>query len=246
MSVEPERRIPRVREERPNWPRREEPEARPEPRRWERSPEPWETPFGVEAYPGATVLEDIEEGVDDAPGTIRVLARYAVIRVLLLHAAGVLGGAKLRQERRIAMEHLALLPIGDWERMALQRMTEQCRDTPAAQLLSSVCTAAEAAAKRGHFMGAFALYSAAYQLGLDGGAWDDAARAARGIARVARMDEAQYSARLWDRRGAVLERRAAQARAAALEAAREAEAAAAAARAAEAAAAAGATGSAGE
>jgi broad specificity phosphatase PhoE len=40
--------------------------------------------------------------------------------------------------------------------------------------------------------------------------WDDAARAARGIARIARMDEARYSTRLWEWRATVLEGRAAR------------------------------------
>jgi hypothetical protein len=207
MSPEPENRIPRVREERPSWPRRDREEELPEPTRWQRPPEPWETPFGVEAYPGAMVLEDIQEEMEDPVGTVRVLARYAVIRVLLLNAAGVLMGAKLKQERRIAMEHVGLLPTNDWERMTLQRLTELCRDEPPPFLLGAVSTAAEAAAKRGHAMGAFALFSAAYQLGLDRGQLDDAARAARGISRLARMDEAQYSARLWERRANAIERR---------------------------------------
>ena len=218
MGVDPKRRTPQVREARPEWPRRKEPADQPSERE-SRAPEIWETPHGVESYPGSTVLEDWAVTEEDEVGTVRVLARYAVMRVLLLRDAGVLAGNKLRTERRIATEHLGLLPTQDWERMALQRLNDLCKDPFPTQVLNAINVAAEAAAKRGHVMGAFSLYRAAYAMALERAVWDDAERGARGIARLARMDEAQYSARLWERRANVLEKRVARARAAAAAAA---------------------------
>jgi hypothetical protein len=204
----PDRRRERVREERPFWPRRQRPSQQAEPERWRRPPEPWEIPFGVERYPGATVLEDWELTGDDPAGTARVLARYAVIRVVLLSEAGLLRGAKLRTERSIATEHVALLPAEDWERMALRRVNELCSETPPPALASAMLVIAEAAAKRAHVMSAFAFCRTAYHLAMQACFWDDAARAARGIARLARLDEARYSTRLWEWRANVLAGRA--------------------------------------
>jgi hypothetical protein len=197
-----------VREQQPLWPRRQRRAAGTDPDRWRRPPEPWEAPFAIERYPGATVLEDWELTQNDPGGTARVLARYAVIRVVLLSEAGLLRGVKLRTERRIATEHLALLPAGDWERMALRRVNDLCAETPPRSLSSAILVAAEAAAKRGHTMGAFAFYRTAHHLAMEARAWDEASRAARGIARLARLDEAPYSTRLWEWRALVLERRA--------------------------------------
>jgi hypothetical protein len=207
--MEPDRkqRPARVQEEQPCWPRRS-PAGRAEPARWVRPLEPWETPYGIERYPGATVLEDWELTEDDPGGTLRVLVRYAVIRVVQLSEAGLLRGVKLRTERRIASEHLALLPAVDWERRALRRVNDLCAETPPPTLPPAILVAAEAAAKRAHTMGAFALYRAAHTLAMDMRAWDAAGRAARGIARLARLDEAPYSTRLWEWRAMVLERRA--------------------------------------
>lgn len=197
-----------LRERVPEWPRREGPGPEVEARRWERAIEPWESPYGAEAYPGALVLEDFRLTEDDPGGTLRVLLRYAVIRVLQLSEAGVLKGDALRTEKRLATEHLMLLPTKDWERRVLQRLTELCREEPPAGLIGAVNAAAECAAKRGHVMGAFAFHRAAWQLGVERAAWEEAARAARGIARLAILDEARYSTRLWERRAVVMERRA--------------------------------------
>lgn len=196
-----------VREEQPFWPKRPRPAERAAPERWRRAPEPWETPYGIERYPGATVLEDWELTEDDPAGTVRVLARYAVIRVVMLTEAGLLRGVKLLTERRIATEHLALLPAQDWERMALRRVNDLCAETPPPSLPAAMLVAAEAAAKRGHVMSAFAFFRAAHHLAMVAQGWDEAARAARGIARLARLDEAPYSTRLWEWRATILERR---------------------------------------
>lgn len=196
----------RLREQPPVWPRHDDGDE-PERRRWERDPEPFEDHSFPELYPGALVMEDLVATNDDV-ATVRVLARYTVIRVLLLSVSGRLAGTRLRVERRVALEHLSLLPDYDWERRALERVTMLCRLDPAPEIIEAINVAAECAAKRSHTMGAFALYRAAYELALLEEWWAAGAQCARGISQLARLEEARYSVRLWRRRAAVLEGRA--------------------------------------
>lgn len=197
-----------LRERPPRWPRREE-NFGSGPHRWEREREPFEDDALPELYPGWLVMEDLAQ-TGDATTTLRVLARYATIRVVLLSAAGSLRGSKLLVERRVAFEHLALLPPHDWERRALERVTGLCRESPSRDLVTGLVVAAESAAKRAQTMGAFALYRAGYELSCREAWWPEAAQAAHGIARLARLEEARYSVRLWERRAGVLARRAAR------------------------------------
>jgi len=197
----------RLREQPPVWPRRNADEDEwPKPQRWLREPERYEANGLTEIYPGAVVMEDLADS-DDATSNLRILGRYTVIRVLLLSRAGVLLGPQLASERRIALEHLSLLPNHDWERRVLERVAGLCRETPLESLLDAVLTAGEASAKRGHFMGAFGFFREGFELAVDRGWWRAAERAARGIARLARIDEAPMSARLWDKRAFVVARR---------------------------------------
>lgn len=208
----------RLRERPPEWPHRDRDEA-PEPRRWEREREPFEDDALPELYPGALVMDDLVV-TDDDVATLRVLARYTVVRVLLLSSTGMLAGTRLRVERRVALEHLALLPAHDWERRALERLAMLCREAPAPEIIDAITIAAEAAAKRSQIMGAFTLYRAAYELACVEEWWAEAAQAARGISQLARLEEARYSVRLWRRRAGVLDRRAARRDAAAVRPAR--------------------------
>lgn len=199
---------PHLREQPPTWPRRE-PDRGARSHSRQREPEVYEESSAHELYPGATAMEDLLQTGDEL-GRLRILGRYIVTRLLVLSCAGWLGGAKLRVERRVALEHLALLPQHDWERLALERLCVLCRETPAPAIVPAAIVAAEAAAKRGHGFGAFALYRATYELARNRGWWAAAATAARGIVRLARLDEARYSERLWERRARVLDRRVAR------------------------------------
>ena len=204
-----------LREQPPLWRWSEqEPESRPQ--RLDREPEPFEEAGSAELYPGATVLEDLGSAADEL-ATLRVLARYTVARVLSLATAGLLAGPKLVSERRIAAEHVALLPRQDWERYALERLLGLCRTSAAPELVHAAAVAAECAAKREQIMGAYSLYRIAYDAAIARGWWGEGAIAARAIGRLARLEEARYSARLWEGRAFVLERRAARADAAAAE-----------------------------
>lgn len=210
----------RLREQPPTWPRRNTGDCPDDPRR-RREREPFEDDALPELYPGSLVMEDLVEADDDA-ATLRVLARYTVARVLVMCLSGDLTGTTLRLEKRMALEHLALLPDYDWERRALERVIIACTDEPARGIIEVVVSAAEAAAKCSRIMGAFAFYRAAWELAVENAWWPEGAQVARGIAQLARLEEARYSIRLWRRRAAVLEARAtraAEARAAEIRAA---------------------------
>jgi hypothetical protein len=196
----------RLRQRPPSWPRRNDGFDAAS-RRWEREPEPFEDDAVPEFYPGALVMEDLFV-TDNDVATLRIIARYAVVRLLSLSLAGALTGVKLRTERQIALDYLAQLPACDWERRTLERVAMRCRQVPAPALVEAATIAAEAAAKRSQIMGAFSLYRSAYELAIAEKWWAAAAQVAHGIAQLARLDEARYSVRLWRRRAAVLERRA--------------------------------------
>jgi hypothetical protein len=189
------------------WPRRAHmTSARPRHQRWLREREPFEDLAALEAYPGAAVVEDLAEDAGRA-ATLRVLARYAVIRIFELCAAGRLSGPKLRTEQRVAAGHLALLPAHDWERHALEKLSAACTEelSPAALDLARVC--AEAAGKRGQRLGAFSFYRATCEVAVQRGWWDDAAAGAHGIRRLAQAQAALRSARIWRWRARVFEAR---------------------------------------
>jgi hypothetical protein len=197
-------RTPWLREHTPGWPEHDE-DGGSVHDRW-RPMEPFEAPADCDVYPGATALDDLEDAPDGAE-CARILVRYTVLRVFLLSAAGWLTGPRLRTERRIALEHLMTLPAHDWERRTLERLNSLCRETTTTALIAAAKAAAEAAAKRGHCMGAFAFYRAAFNLSRRRGWWAEAADVARCVSRLARLEEARYSERLWARRARVLERR---------------------------------------
>jgi hypothetical protein len=201
-----------LREQPPAWPQREHGEDEPSRQRWMRQPEVYEDRAMFEPYPGATVLEDLAESTEDGSAR-RILARYTVIRILLLSSAGVLTGRSLVTERRIAMEHLALLPRHEWERNVLQRLARLCGEAPSRDIIDATIIAAECAGKRNQRMGAFALYRAGLELAISLEWWEEAARCAGGIARLARLDEAPVSVRVWTWRMRVLQQRALAARA---------------------------------
>ncbi|HSK17511.1 MAG TPA: hypothetical protein VK912_00115 [Longimicrobiales bacterium] len=206
MDTHEHARPARMREQPPPWPRRNVGD-RPGDARREREREPFEDNVLPELYPGSLVMEDLVVTHDDK-ATLRVLARYTCARVLVMCLSGELTAAKLRMEKRITLEHLALLPDYDWERRALERVIVACTDEPARDIIEIITSAAEAAAKRSQVMGSFVFYRAAWELAVKNEWWPEGAQVARGIAQLARLEEASYSIRLWRRRAAVLEARA--------------------------------------
>ena len=195
-----------LRERPPMWPRRE---GEPDPHGdgfGTRPREPYEPGGLAEFYAGSATIEDMEsEGGEE---NLRVLARYTVARLLSLATSGQLTGRDLRIERRVALQHLELLPAHDWERRLLEQLVGHCRDTITPPIFGPLLLAAESAVKRGQNYGAFDLYRAGYHLGVSRGWWEEAERSATGVARLARLDEARVSARLWRRRARVLAHRA--------------------------------------
>ena len=206
MDTHEHARLARLREQPPPWPRRHT-NDHPQDRRRQREREPFEDNVMPELYPGSLVMDDLIM-TDDDTVTLRVLARYTTARVLILCLSDELTGAKLRMERRIALEHLALLPDYDWERRALERVIMACTDEPARAIIEVITSAAEAAAKRSRIMGSFVFYRAAWELAVKNEWWPEGAQVARGIAQLARLEDARFSIRLWRRRAAVLEGRA--------------------------------------
>lgn len=196
---------PHVREQAPHWPRRaDEPEDQPSRQRWRREPEPFEEGGLVELFAGAAVLQDAADGADN----LRILVRFVVARLLGLAASGRIGAAELRIERRLALDHLRLLPRHDWERRLLEQLVAYCRQNIGHGVMGILLVAAEASAKRGHSYGAFDLYRSGFDLSRARGWWEDAQRCADGIARLAVLEEAHRSATLWRRRARVMYRRA--------------------------------------
>lgn len=209
MDTHEHARPARLREQPPSWPRRHT-GGRPDDRRRPREREPFEDNVLPELYPGSLVMEDLAV-TDDDTAMLRVLARYTCARVLILCLTGELTGAKLSMEQRISFEHLAMLPECDWERRALERVVSACTAEPRRTIIEVITSAAEAAAKRSQVMGSFVFYRAAWELAVRNEWWPEGARVARGIAQLARLEEARYSIRLWRRRAAVLEARATRA-----------------------------------
>jgi hypothetical protein len=197
-----------LREEGGVWRRRPAPRVRWEElnagvRRWMREPEPFEPRASHEAYVGATVLEDMHPAQDHGL-TLRVLARFTVVRLLALWGGGYLYGAKLHTERRIALQHLTQLPADDWERRSLERLAGLCRQQPAPVALDAALGPAMTAADADQPLGAFALYRCVYEVALQHGWPEQATLAAAGIARLSRMYEAPRSHRIWGWRARVL------------------------------------------
>lgn len=157
----------------------------------------------VEPYAASMVLEDLVGSVSDPAGSVRILARFAVVRTVLLVQAGDLEGTPLRVEAAIARRHLRRLPATDRERRTLHRLL-RTGTTPGATLRLVHCAyrAAGHAAAAGHHAAAFRLHSFSYMLALAGNRRGDAARAARSIARAADRGGAPRSARLWRARAA--------------------------------------------
>lgn len=206
MDMHKHARPARLREQPPPWPRRNTGDRPDDPRR-QREREPFEDNALPELYPGSLVMEDLVV-TDDDTAMLRVLGRYTCARVLVMCLSGDLTGTKLRMEKRIALEHLAVLPDYDWERRALERVVAACTDEPARDVIDIITSAAEAAAKRSQVLGSFVFYRAAWDLAVKNGWWPEGAQVARGIAQLARLEEATCSIRLWRRRAAVLEGRA--------------------------------------
>lgn len=208
-----------LRERPPVWPRRE-PDPEPERHPPIRAREPYEPGGMSDLFTGSGTIEDMEQEQDEE--NLRVLVRYTVCRLLGLTCSALLTGRELRIERRVAHEHLALLPAHDWERRLLGRVVDLCRETPAPSIFGPLLLAAESAAKRGHNHGAFDLYRLGYRLAKSRGWWMEAERTTEGVARLAQLDEAPFSARLWRKRGYVLRRRIERQEALAREAERKA------------------------
>lgn len=177
------------------------------PRRWARAPEPWEREH--EGAEDTWALEDLPHTLGDLSAAAGVLARFAVLRLVLRAAARLESKTTLEEERRIVSGYVALPGAADAvERRALSTALRLAGPTPPSELCDALVDAAASASARGHESGACALARSAYTLGLERGWATQAARAARAMAAQAEAGGGQRSQRLWRRRAVVLERRA--------------------------------------
>lgn len=182
------------------------------PRRWSRRPEPWE--IEDEPFEGASVLGDLSLAAGDPREAAGVLARYAVLRLVLRAARGATEGRDLVEERAAALEYVdAQENVDGAERRALRAAVRLAGRSPGRVLAMALIGAGVAAARRGHPAGALALYRAGYHLGVERGWTAEAALAAAAIARLAERGGGYWAPRRWRRRAAVLARRAASERA---------------------------------
>jgi hypothetical protein len=191
----------------PRW-RRDE-GARESSRGGVREPEPWES--CDERSPGELVLADLEGLAEDPASAAVVVARFAALQLALRGAAGETGGGMLALERLAAAAYLArAAALSARERRALALVLDRASQRPTPDLADALLAAGTAAEGRGHGAGALALYRESYRLAVERGWAAEGARAARAMAALAESAGARYSPRLWRRRAAVLERRAAQ------------------------------------
>lgn len=169
-------------------------------------PEPWERED--EPFDGATVLDDLEGLEGAAPAAGAVVARYAVLR-LVMRAADIARTGAMYEERAAAASYLeaghAMDPI---ERAALRTVLRQLSVPPQRGLAAALLSAGARAAASEYPMGAFALLRTAYLMALEGGWWWEASDAANAISRLAHDGGGRRSERRWRRRAAVLHRRA--------------------------------------
>jgi hypothetical protein len=171
----------------------------------------WEV---TEAAPGGeTILEDLRGCEEDGPGAARVLTRYLVLRLLLQRLQGRLGrwhGAERTAAARYLAVSAPLSPPTEADALrALIRVTDP--RSAAAAACESLMTVAWHALRQRHRESALAYCRTAYTLGAQvPEASAVAARAAALLARLADGARSGRAARLWLRRAAVLERRAAR------------------------------------
>jgi hypothetical protein len=157
-----------------------------------------------EAYPGATVLDDLPAAEGDLEATRRVLARFAALRSVLL-ALGGHAGAMLAEEQRTALSYIDTLPAMDAERIVLARLVSCAAVRVRRAVAACALDAADLADAGGHEAGAFWLRYTAYVLACEAAWREEALGAARAICRSSADAGAERAARLWRRRVAALE-----------------------------------------
>lgn len=188
----------------PRW--RDEAVVTEQPARRLRELEPWEDLN--EMIDGADALEDLLLAGADAADATRMVARFAAVRVALGAATGYIPESALDHERRAAAEYVLYPSATSREAAALAAVLRLAGASPPREIAARLCEAAGAAAEREHEGGARSLYRAGYVIAVERGWSAEAARAAGGMERLARLGGGRWSERLWRRRGLVLRRRA--------------------------------------
>jgi hypothetical protein len=163
----------------------------------------------VEPYPAATALADLDDVGRDQGAATRVLARFAVLQLVIQADAGVLAGEALSSDRQMALGYLAdSSAFSAGERQALGSVLREASASPVPALPHALLAAGAAAELRGHGAGAWAYYRTAYQIAHAQGWAAEGAAAARAVAALAAAGGGTRSVRLWRRRAQASERRA--------------------------------------
>jgi hypothetical protein len=179
-------------------------------RRWLRPEEYWERE--CERFSGETVIADcaVADDADAVSGRL-ILIRFLAAQYLVNLLRGDWPDRLLRMERSEALNAIGRGTLLDRELRALRRGLELLDGRFTERGVQQIIAAGELAGRRGHGSGALALLRIAYEAALHDDLFATAARAARGVERLARDGGGPRSRRRWARRARVLERRAAAA-----------------------------------
>lgn len=172
--------------------------------RHRRQPEPWEADH--EPYPAATILADLDKIGDDVGAAATILARFAVLQLVLLATSGVTTGEALAEDRELALSYLVdPAGCGAAERETLSAALALADAEPGPALATALAGAGAQAETRGHDAGAWGCYRTAYLLARVHGWPAEGAGAARALAALAAGVGGTHSARLWERRAQSLD-----------------------------------------
>lgn len=148
-----------------------------------------------ERFPAELALRDLR-GAEDPDATVRILARYAVLRAWLLATAADTPPELLDHARITAAAHLAAAPDEWREGTLLHALLQPDQAERASELLLEAAEAAEAA---GHVDSALAARTAAWTAAIRRLWLDRAAELATGIAGFLRRCGGRLEAESWDR-----------------------------------------------
>lgn len=151
----------------------------------------------TEPYPGALVLWDLDDAGDEDAAVI--LARFAVARWIMVAAHR--GRGRLRRERHAVHGYLRQVPVP--ARGPLLRLLRKRAPAPRSFYRALRATGMQAAEYR-HAGGAYTFLRLAYEIAIGAAQRRPAARIAAHLARLAAVDDAPYSARVWTERVRVL------------------------------------------
>lgn len=165
-------------------------------------------PDRAERFEGATALDDLRTARRDEAATVRVLGRYAAVRLALRAQTAEMDAGEMDAARRAAAEYVLYPSATSPEALALARVVALAAPAPPKELCSALQSAGDAALARGHGAGARSCFRAAYDTAVRFDWPAQGATAARALLALGEAEGCLPSVRLWRRRARALERRA--------------------------------------